>query len=121
MDAVQIPDVIELMERWIAARSSCHFITFTGMQGITETQYDPSFKHIFNSADLVVADGRTGMPFTAGNADDLAAKVEWAWAHPEEMAAMGHAARPEYEAKYTPERNYEMLMEIYQRVLGARS
>jgi len=57
VDAVQIPDVVELMERWIAARSACHFIAFTGMHGITETQYDPSFKKILNSADLVVADG----------------------------------------------------------------
>ena len=57
VDAVQIPDVIELMERWIAARSACHFIAFTGMHGISETQYDPSFKQILNSADLVVADG----------------------------------------------------------------
>jgi len=66
----------------------------------------------------IVADGRTGLHFTPGNADDLAAKVEWAWAHPEEMAAMGRAGRAEYEAKYTAERNYEMLMEIYSRVLG---
>ena len=57
VDAVQIADVIELMERWIAARSPCHFIAFTGMHGITETQYDPSFKQILNSADLVVAEG----------------------------------------------------------------
>jgi hypothetical protein len=34
------------------------------------------------------------------------------------MAAIGRAARTEYEAKYTAERNYEMLMEIYRRVLG---
>ena len=46
VNAVQIPDVIELMERWIATRSACHFIAFTGMHGITETQYDPSFKQI---------------------------------------------------------------------------
>jgi N-acetylglucosaminyldiphosphoundecaprenol N-acetyl-beta-D-mannosaminyltransferase len=57
VDPVQIPDVIELMERWIAARSACHFIAFTGMHGITEAQGDPSFKQILNSADLVVADG----------------------------------------------------------------
>ena len=57
VDAVQIRDVIELMERWIAARSACHFIAFTGMHGITEAQHDPSFKQILNSADLVVADG----------------------------------------------------------------
>jgi hypothetical protein len=33
---------------------------------------------------------------------------------------MGHAARAEYEAKYTAQRNYEMLMEMYQSMLGAR-
>ena len=68
----------------------------------------------------IVADGRTGLHFTPGNADDLVQKVEWAWTHPEEMAAMGRGARAEYEAKYTAERNYEMLMEIYRKVLGAR-
>ena len=68
----------------------------------------------------IVADGRTGLHFTPGDAADLAAKVQWAWAHPEEMAAMGRAARAEYEAKYTAERNYEMLMEIYEKVLGTR-
>jgi glycosyltransferase involved in cell wall biosynthesis len=68
----------------------------------------------------MVADGRTGLHFIPGNADDLAAKVEWAWAHPQEMAAMGRAARAEYEARYTAERNYEILMEIYRKVVGAR-
>jgi glycosyltransferase involved in cell wall biosynthesis len=68
----------------------------------------------------IVADGRTGLHFTPGDAADLAAKAEWAWAHPEEMAAMGRAARAEYEAKYTAERNYEMLMEIYERVVRER-
>lgn len=57
VDAVQIPNVIHLIERWIAERLTCHFIAFTGMHGISETQYDPSFKHILNSADLLVADG----------------------------------------------------------------
>ena len=68
----------------------------------------------------IVEDGRTGLHFTPGNADDLAAKVDWAWTHPKEMEAMGRAARAEYETKYTAERNYLMLMEIYQKVLGAR-
>lgn len=66
----------------------------------------------------IVADGRTGLHFTPGDPEDLAAKVDWAWTHPEEMAAMGKAARVEYESKYTAERNYEMLMQIYQRALG---
>lgn len=61
----------------------------------------------------IVADGRTGLLFTPGNAEDLAAKVEWAWTHPQEMEAMGRAARAEYEAKYTAARNYKLMMEIY--------
>ncbi len=66
----------------------------------------------------IVADGRTGLHFTPGDAADLAAKVAWAWEHPEEMAAMGRNARAEYEAKYTPERNYEMLMAIYRTAIA---
>jgi glycosyltransferase involved in cell wall biosynthesis len=65
----------------------------------------------------LVDDGRTGLHFTPSDAGDLAAKVEWARAHPKEMETMGRAARGEYEAKYTAERNYPMLMEIYRRVL----
>ncbi|MGB9488318.1 MAG: glycosyltransferase family 4 protein [Terriglobia bacterium] len=68
----------------------------------------------------IIADGENGLHFAPGDGAELAEKVEWAWTHPEEVAAMGRAARAEYEAKYTPERNYKMLMEIYQRVLGAR-
>ena len=37
------------------------------------------------------------------------------------MNAMGRIARAEYEAKYTPERNYPMLMDIYQRALATVS
>jgi len=60
---------------------------------------------------------QTGLLFTPGNANDLAAKVEWARAHPRELADMGRRARHEFEAKYTAERNYQLLREIYTRVL----
>ena len=63
----------------------------------------------------IVEDRRTGLLFEPGNAEDLAEKVAWAWAHPKEMAEMGKEARREYEAKYTAKRNYEMLMEIYEQ------
>jgi len=65
----------------------------------------------------IVEHGRTGLLFEPGNAEDLAAKVEWAWTHPKEKAEMGREARREYEQKYTAERNYEMLMEIYRRAM----
>lgn len=65
----------------------------------------------------IVQDGYTGLHFIPGDADDLAAKIRWANEQPEKMAQMGRNARKEYEAKYTAERNYEMLMGIYERVI----
>jgi glycosyltransferase involved in cell wall biosynthesis len=65
----------------------------------------------------IVDDGRTGLHFTPGDADDLARKVEWASAHPKEMRDMGRNARTEYETKYTAERNYKLLLDIYQQVM----
>lgn len=67
----------------------------------------------------IVNDGVTGLLFDPGNAADLAAKMAWATAHPEEMQRMGRAARAEYEAKYTPSINYQMLMEIYEDAIAA--
>lgn len=65
----------------------------------------------------LIEDGRTGLLFEPGNAKDLAKKVEWAWTHPEQMEKMGREARREYEQKYTAERNYQMLMEVYERAI----
>lgn len=68
----------------------------------------------------LVEGGCTGLHFAPGVPEDLASKVEWAWTHPKEMEAMGGEARREYEAKYTAERNYAMLMEIYRRALSTQ-
>jgi glycosyltransferase involved in cell wall biosynthesis len=67
----------------------------------------------------IVHDGRTGLHFTPGDASDLARKVEWAGAHPDEMREMGRNARAEYEAKYTAERNYRLLLEVYRQAIQA--
>ena len=66
----------------------------------------------------IVEDGVTGRHFRPGDADDLAAAVEWAILHPAEVAAMGQAARTEFETKYTASRNYALLMDIYQAALA---
>jgi len=68
----------------------------------------------------VVCDGKTGLLFRPGDAEDLASKVNWAWAHPEELKRMGRAARLEYETKYSSEKNYPMLMTIYESVMNHR-
>jgi len=64
-----------------------------------------------------VSDHRTGLHFTAGDAEDLAEKTSWAWSHPVELAAMGREARHEYETRYTAEENYSMLMKIYEQTV----
>ena len=66
----------------------------------------------------IVEDSRTGLRFAAGNSVDMATKVEWAWSHPEQMVAMGKNARREYQAKYTAEKNYPLLMDIYRRAMA---
>lgn len=61
----------------------------------------------------IVTEGETGLLCRAGDVADLRTKIEWALAHPEEMARMGRAARARYEARYSDRSNYEMLMRIY--------
>jgi glycosyltransferase involved in cell wall biosynthesis len=61
----------------------------------------------------IVEEGRTGLLFDAGNAKDLAEKINWAIVHPERMATMGRMGRSAYERLYTPETNYQQLMTIY--------
>jgi glycosyltransferase involved in cell wall biosynthesis len=73
------------------------------------------------SMQEIVTDGRTGLHFQAGNAEDLAKKVQWAWEHPEEIDAMGRRAREEFEKKYTAARNIEMLEEIYAFAMASRN
>lgn len=66
----------------------------------------------------VVEDARTGLHFTPGDAADLAAKAAQLLDDPSRLAAMRHAARRDYETKYTADRNYEMLLEIYEQAIG---
>lgn len=56
---------------------------------------------------------RTGLHFCPGDAKDLATQVEFALAHPNELAQMRSEVRREFEAKYTAKQNYQQLMDIY--------
>jgi glycosyltransferase involved in cell wall biosynthesis len=61
----------------------------------------------------IVAERETGLLFSPGDPDALAEAVEWAWNNPRQLEVMGKAARREFEQKYTAEKNYAALMEIY--------
>jgi glycosyltransferase involved in cell wall biosynthesis len=66
----------------------------------------------------IVEDRVTGLHFNPGDPEDLARTVDWAWEHPAELAAMGRAARAQYESRYTSEKNYSQLMGIYEQALA---
>jgi glycosyltransferase involved in cell wall biosynthesis len=69
----------------------------------------------------LVNDGVTGFYFPTGDHQALAQRIQWLAEHPVERARMRDAARREYLEKYTADRNYELLMEIYDRALSATS
>jgi len=68
--------------------------------------------NIGGPAELVRA-GETGVLFTPGNAEALAAKVLELLRDSDVLAQMGRKARDEYGAIYTPEANYHLLMDCY--------
>jgi glycosyltransferase involved in cell wall biosynthesis len=68
----------------------------------------------------IVADQRTGIHFDPGNVEDLACKTEWAWTHPREMEEVGQAGHAEFVAKYTADRNYRILMDIYKCAIASQ-
>ncbi|AFZ01170.1 glycosyltransferase family 4 protein [Calothrix sp. PCC 6303] len=61
----------------------------------------------------LVEHGRTGLQFQPGNVEDLVEQVEWVLNHPAEFDRMRLVVRNEYETKYTPQKSYTKLMEIY--------
>ncbi|MGC4049641.1 MAG: glycosyltransferase family 4 protein [Paludibaculum sp.] len=69
----------------------------------------------------IVEDGSTGLHFRPGDSDDLAAKVGRLVSSPLDAQRMGHAARAEFESKYTADSNYRMLEEIYGEALRSHA
>ncbi len=80
----------------------------------------PAIVSRLGALEEIVADGRTGLHFRPDDPSDLADKVAWAFEHAETWRGMRCAARAEYTEKYTPERNYEMLMAIYEQAKERR-
>lgn len=59
-----------------------------------------------------------GLLVSAGDSAALAEAIAYADDHPLDMRRMGMAAHQTWRAHYTPERNYEMLMHIYDEALS---
>ncbi|MGD0060331.1 MAG: glycosyltransferase family 4 protein [Verrucomicrobiia bacterium] len=69
------------------------------------------------SMSTLVRHQETGLHFRAADVDDLVAKVRWARSYPVEIQEMRRAVRREFEAKYTADRNHDMLLNIYQTAM----
>lgn len=67
----------------------------------------------------IVEHRRNGLLVAPGDAEDLAWAIDYARTHPEEMRRMGMDAYQTYLAHYTPERNYDTLMRIYDEALAS--
>ena len=64
----------------------------------------------------LVDDGRTGLKFAAGDEAALAQCLERMVKDPDLADRMGANARAEYLDRFTAERNFEMLMDVYKKV-----
>ncbi|KAA3656186.1 MAG: glycosyltransferase family 1 protein [Chloroflexi bacterium] len=64
----------------------------------------------------LVKDGETGLLFEAGNADDLAQKIQYLLDNRQLAIEMGRNGRKLVEANNNPETHYQATMDIYQRL-----
>jgi glycosyltransferase involved in cell wall biosynthesis len=109
-----IQEVYELMAKAaVLIFPSEWYETFGRVAMEAFAQGTPVIASRIGACSEIVNHGRTGLHFEPGNAQDLADKIIWANEHPDELALMGRNARDEYEAKFAPERNYTILMDIY--------
>lgn len=63
---------------------------------------------------------RTGLLVNPGDPADLASKLQWALSHPTEMLEMGRRAFEKFSSEYSEDRNYELLLSIYQDCLTGK-
>ncbi len=66
----------------------------------------------------IIEHGKTGLLVKPGDHQELAHAIAWAESHPDAMKIMGEAAYNEYLERYTPESNYKILMEIYDKTIA---
>jgi len=78
----------------------------------------PVIASALGGVKYILKDNKTGLLVKPGDPEDLSEKIFWLWNHPEEREKMSREARREFESKYTPEKNYEILMDIYRKAIG---
>jgi glycosyltransferase involved in cell wall biosynthesis len=72
------------------------------------------------SIPCIVTEGINGRLFVPDDPDDMYRIMRGLWTEQEGLSRMANAARTEFEEKYTAEKNYKRLMEIYEAALSVR-
>jgi len=68
-------------------------------------------------AEIVKHKGN-GLLFKPGDVHDLLLKIKWAWENEKDINIYGINARKEYEQKYTSKKNYNQLINIYEKAIS---
>lgn len=66
----------------------------------------------------VVDEGRDGLLFEPGNVQELARAIGWMWANPAAALRMGANGRAKIVQRFSPDRHYATVMQVYEKVLG---
>lgn len=107
-------DVIELMKQaaFVVMPSECYencpLVLVESMAcGV------PVIASRIGSLEELVIDRVNGLHFRAGDVDDLAKTLLWAWESPSTMQALGLNARRMFEEKYSADAVYHQLLQTY--------
>lgn len=79
----------------------------------------PVLASALGSPNELIRDGVNGFRFAPGNDDDLVRCIQSILSRPDELREMRRSSRACYEQYYTADRNYELLMGVYQKAIAA--
>ncbi|MCX5706405.1 MAG: glycosyltransferase family 4 protein [Candidatus Omnitrophica bacterium] len=65
----------------------------------------------------IIQDGVNGLLFSVGDSEDLFRKIRYLSGNNELLSILGSNARETYKKRFTPELNYQSLLEIYGRAI----
>ncbi len=114
-----IQDVLTLMGRArVLLFSSIGYETFGRTIVEAFAKGLPVITTRLGNMDAMVEEYRTGLKYEPGNPEDLLLKIGWMRSHPQQWEKMRTACRETYLENYTEERNYAMLMKIFENALA---
>lgn len=74
----------------------------------------------FGSLQYMVEHEKTGLKFNYADVDDFREKIEWMFEHQDDAKKMGEEGYKLIETKYSPKIHYNMLMNLFKKVIDKR-